>query len=358
MERLTMDKKDRIEWVAVSRGIAIILVVYGHVVVNKNDLFSDIHDVIYIFHMPLFFFLSGFLYGVREVGENRKETAKKKLISLGIPYLFFASLYILMKVVLQKYIHVEAEISLDALYKLFYDPSHIVYWFLYDLLLYFMIACIVDYGNNKKTGIIILVICFATYIIYYQLNIDNSKWLTWVSNGLFFYGGIEIGVRYDQVKIMVNRRLKGNWYYWVLIICAGIGFTYLLYTVAEGSYVYSFIRLLACIFLVSSVIILSSLCARITLLLKMFNWLAKISWYVYLLHPYFMNVSRGLLGKYVTNNVIIQIIIQVLSGIIGAAIVGLISEKIWFLSFMFYPYKFLNKKRERKKQKIQNNKEA
>lgn len=42
--------------VDIAKGLGIFLVVWGHCLHNNNVL----HDVIYLFHMPLFFFLSGF----------------------------------------------------------------------------------------------------------------------------------------------------------------------------------------------------------------------------------------------------------------------------------------------------------
>lgn len=48
-------KKNRIRWVDLAKGIAILLVIIGHTVDNKVII-----GVIYSFHMPLFFILSGY----------------------------------------------------------------------------------------------------------------------------------------------------------------------------------------------------------------------------------------------------------------------------------------------------------
>lgn len=50
-----MTKSHRIEWVDIAKGIAIILMVMGHEVKNQW-----IYTVIFSFHMPLFFILSGY----------------------------------------------------------------------------------------------------------------------------------------------------------------------------------------------------------------------------------------------------------------------------------------------------------
>ena len=51
------------DWVVIAKGIGIILVVIGHFHPDTSPLYwSDIRVIIYSFHMPLFFVLSGYLY--------------------------------------------------------------------------------------------------------------------------------------------------------------------------------------------------------------------------------------------------------------------------------------------------------
>lgn len=56
----------RIEWVDILKGIAIICVFIGH---TTNDNYGNIsgllHMWIYSFHMPLFFFLSGYVFSIK-----------------------------------------------------------------------------------------------------------------------------------------------------------------------------------------------------------------------------------------------------------------------------------------------------
>lgn len=52
---VTLGSRKRLEWVDVAKAIAIILMVVGHEVNNLN-----VHTLIFSFHMPLFFILSGY----------------------------------------------------------------------------------------------------------------------------------------------------------------------------------------------------------------------------------------------------------------------------------------------------------
>lgn len=72
-----------IDWCKV---IGIILVVIGH---SYTDLIS--HKIIYLFHMPLFFIISGFLYR----NKGLKGELNGSLYSLAIPYLIFNAIYMI-----------------------------------------------------------------------------------------------------------------------------------------------------------------------------------------------------------------------------------------------------------------------
>jgi acyltransferase len=54
---MTSAKSVRYNWIDWSKSIAIFLVIWGHVPMQ-----SETHTIIYSFHMPLFFLISGYLY--------------------------------------------------------------------------------------------------------------------------------------------------------------------------------------------------------------------------------------------------------------------------------------------------------
>lgn len=74
----------RINWIDWAKAITIILVVMGHF--NFNQSSFTYQNFIYIFHMPIFFFLSGYLY--KSIPEF-PVFFKKNVLSLIVPYLFF-----------------------------------------------------------------------------------------------------------------------------------------------------------------------------------------------------------------------------------------------------------------------------
>ena len=55
----------RLDWIDIAKGIGIILVVLGHTLVpqvRETGFAGFLWIFIYNFHMPLFFFLSGYLF--------------------------------------------------------------------------------------------------------------------------------------------------------------------------------------------------------------------------------------------------------------------------------------------------------
>ena len=82
--------KNRIAWIDAAKGIGIFLVVLGHALPESHVAAT----IIWTFHMPLFFFLSG-LTG-RPWAPGTSTTIANGLKNLAVPYLFFSLIAILL----------------------------------------------------------------------------------------------------------------------------------------------------------------------------------------------------------------------------------------------------------------------
>jgi acyltransferase len=79
----------RIDWIDRARGIGIVLVVVGHALLSTSTgAFAA--KVIYAFHMPLFFFLSGLLAG-RKHRDDLGHRAAHLARALLVPFAFFGA---------------------------------------------------------------------------------------------------------------------------------------------------------------------------------------------------------------------------------------------------------------------------
>lgn len=133
----------RLNFIDVAKGIGIILVVLGHCLAyeNQNKLFM----MIYSFHMPFFFFLSGFLFK----DKSYETYLSGKLKTLLFPMIFFQALNI---------------ISYGFLFLLGFEKLHDTiafsgFWFLGTLLyvscLYYMLSK-KFFSNFRRRNVIVL----------------------------------------------------------------------------------------------------------------------------------------------------------------------------------------------------------
>lgn len=78
--------KDRILWLDTLKIMAIYLVVLGHIVSTTYQ--PDLKGIIYSFHMPLFFMISGYL------NKDKRNAIKANVFALIVPYVLLCVLYL------------------------------------------------------------------------------------------------------------------------------------------------------------------------------------------------------------------------------------------------------------------------
>ena len=81
----------RFHWIDALKGFGIVLVVFAH-----HSLPVALDTYIFSFHMPLFFFISGFLFDFEKYAESAANFVKGRFRSLIVPYFFFALLTCLL----------------------------------------------------------------------------------------------------------------------------------------------------------------------------------------------------------------------------------------------------------------------
>lgn len=96
--RKTGSTKTRIEWIDIAKGLGIVLVSFGHLRNGDGQsvwlpALDTLIGAIYLFHMPLFYFLGGLTFGMRG---GFKAFLIRKAKTLLVPYYVF-SLYFLAK---------------------------------------------------------------------------------------------------------------------------------------------------------------------------------------------------------------------------------------------------------------------
>lgn len=114
------ENRNRLGWVDNAKAIGIILIVFGHTIG-----FGDFaHNFIYSFHIPLFFFLSGYLVKVQYLDESFFKHLKRNITGIIVPYAAFWFISYLLWIPTRAlrnpiYNHIELSI-LDPVVGLFY----------------------------------------------------------------------------------------------------------------------------------------------------------------------------------------------------------------------------------------------
>lgn len=87
---------DRIEWVDVAKGIGILLVVLGHTLSWEKPNEKIFRDMLYSFHMPLFFVLSGITSKVSNTADELIVKIEKSFFRLILPVIGYWALKVFL----------------------------------------------------------------------------------------------------------------------------------------------------------------------------------------------------------------------------------------------------------------------
>ena len=153
----------RIEYLDIARGIGILLVVLGHNDFEVISLF--VHQVIYSFHIPLFFFLSGYFINT---SNSFFDFFKKRFNSLLKPYFFTIFLIYFTSVSFEK---MGFSMAITRIVKSLYGTGHYIdwvqLWFLPELfvvsLYAFLFITLVSRLQNRwiRWGILLATLAFS-----------------------------------------------------------------------------------------------------------------------------------------------------------------------------------------------------
>lgn len=112
----------RLTYIDVAKGIGIVLVVVGHCIPDATSptgisipAYRWLHDVIYSFHMPLFFFfLAGFMVSCQKMlarAQKSLDLVHKRISRLLVPYIFVGLCYAPFKMLLSRFANKPYDIS-------------------------------------------------------------------------------------------------------------------------------------------------------------------------------------------------------------------------------------------------------
>lgn len=199
----------RENWVDYAKGIGIILVVYGHVargiynsgIYIPQAWYEWADSIIYTFHMPLFFFLSGLFFYQSFYKKGAGALVFNKIDTILYPYVLWSILQGVSEVFLSSYTN--GNVSYAEVFSLFMEPRA-QFWFLYALFFIFILVALFFHFFPKKASWTLLVVSlFAHFCIsffYFGLVVNSVFY-----NLIFFSLGILFSL-HVSIKHISNKK--------------------------------------------------------------------------------------------------------------------------------------------------------
>lgn len=184
----------RVEWLDSLRGVAMFTVVLGHVA----SLSKSMQTLIYSFHMPLFFMISGALFKVEKYS-SLKECAIDKAKKLLIPYCWLYAVNVPFWY-LNKKVLSDSDATMWDLFLGFVTGNQAIstmasgaLWFLPCLflisVLFWWLADLDRRGKVKLEGSMIVVFALAVYLCTFYHDPAIWHWATVPMATVFYYLG-------------------------------------------------------------------------------------------------------------------------------------------------------------------------
>lgn len=198
--------QERNAWVDYAKAIGIILVVYGHVargVFNAGlpmdeELFVLVDSIIYSFHMPLFFFLSGLFFYDSLMKRGKGGLIVNKVDTIVYPFIVWSLLQGFLEVVLSNYTN--GQVTVTEVLSLLWAPRA-QFWFLYALFMVFVLCAFV-YAKADRRYFLPLLLGFAVLYLFKQ-ELSATTILRFIAGNAVFFA---LGIWFNEVKAFIMAR--------------------------------------------------------------------------------------------------------------------------------------------------------
>ena len=160
---------NRTDWIDIAKALGIVLVVYGHVarglvssgIDTPMQFYLAMDQVIYSFHMPLFFFLSGIFFVQTLNHKGAGKLVLGKVDTLLYPYVVWSLIQGGIEVFLSQ--HSNGSVTSGDVLALWWQPRA-QFWFLYALFFVFAFASLVYWASSTRRHTLIFAASIALYL--------------------------------------------------------------------------------------------------------------------------------------------------------------------------------------------------
>lgn len=320
-------------WIDLVKWTACMLVLLGHFfqsmeksgIMEETAFYQWFEHTIYLFHVPLFFICSGYLYqrnsAVTTIADW-KDNVIRKLVNLGVPYAAFSTASFLMKEIFQGSVNEENTGSL--FHALLFEPLS-PYWYLYILFFLFLITPTFKKGKQVYTA---LALSALIYLFHQNGMVKEIYFIGGVAHReIWFVLGMAFAFCRDKIKFDVR--------YW--------GLSFLLFPISIMGYnkemdmyiwiPYSLIvGICGCLLVLETSLFLNDKVPEKFILFSRKNTLP-----VFLMHTIFSAGIRSALCKIGITSLGVHVIFGIAGGILLPVAAAEIMRKFRWMYFFIYP---------------------
>ena len=210
-----MAEKQKINWLLILQGWAMLWVVIGHS--GPSATYDDypeyaliLHSIAYSFHMSLFIAISGFLFYLTRL-DNEKWTycamIKEKLVRFGIPFVLFTLVALVMKSVFASSVDRATTMSVGEFVKAFlypYNGPMREFWFLATIIWFFALSPLWKLVLKNRWASALALVCLGILSVWHP-EYDFLAFRHVCRFAFFFFAGILCATFYKKYPDYIKR---------------------------------------------------------------------------------------------------------------------------------------------------------
>ena len=301
-----------------------------------DNILSLLVAQVYIFHIPVFFALSGYFFKPISDLKEFWQYAKKKTIIFGLPYIFYSIIHFGLQKIAGASVRVPTTMS--DLLNIYKDPLG-VSWYLYILwsilIIYGLLSILV---KNRRMLFLISVFAYCLTLFIRTDIFIIQRTLVW---GIcFFLGSVLSEVHFDKIN------LKKFLLFFVLFDFIYMFAWFLFYEIDTKKEHVNYsnpglwgIDFIVCV--LAAFVIFSKMEKHFPKIFLYFTKYGKDSLGIYILHAPICSMIRILMLKVGVNSVFLHVVVGIVLGWYLSILATYILKKIPFLNIVLLPQKYI-----------------
>lgn len=307
------------------KGIAIILVVYGHLargVIDQGsqhlqELLMHIDFLIYTTHMPVFFYIAGFHTLHSLTKDSDRAFVKSRLVNLVFPYFLWTLVIFCLKFAFSFVTQINHPLSVSELLEILWNPFSI-FWFLYVLFVLQILTMLARTWGRTLLGVSVLL---SLLVFLARGDVPHTEvWFMSILYAPFFWLGY---VMAEEKKPLIPAAVVR----WDIIIPAAIAF----FALGECAVLLGVKMPVSFMMLpvsVLGIVVLAGLSGKISggKIAGHMAYIGSASFAIYILHALTLALVPRILPKLGIHNEVLLIALGTFLGVYGSLILYRIME--------------------------------